>query len=552
MAVKYHGIDVKFANLVKARFPFVYIPTWEEDRALQMIFDAAENPDFFQSGREVYVWSQTTGIRKKGEPGKNNNTVHPSAAIDFAEKTEENMILVLKDFHVFFGTGNRAPDYALIRRLRDYLSSSRSSGMFMKTIVFLSPVLVLPEDMQKEITVLEFPLPTADQIHSVMDDLIETNADVIQVDLDESERRSLAKAALGLTLQEAENAFSKAMVELKGLNRKAFQTVMEEKNQVIRKTGILEFIKSDLSLEDIGGLENLKKWLLKRKDSWSERAAFYHLPAPKGVLITGVPGCGKSLTAKAMSAIWELPLLKMDMGRIFSGVVGSSEENMRKAIATAEAVAPSILWIDEIEKGFASGGEATGDGGTSARVFASFLTWMQEKESPVFVIATANNIRTLPPELLRKGRFDEIFFLDLPTFSERKKIFELHIRKKICSCRAGENFVITEELLEHLARISEGFVGAEIEQVIYNALYEAFFEKRKVLPEDIEQAVAMTIPLSVTQKEQIKELREWANIRAVAATAKEDLKQYQVSEQARKEDKEGDINTSRGGRLLDF
>ena len=175
----------------------------------------------------------------------------------------------------------------------------------MKTIVFLSPVLVLPEDMQKEITVLEFPLPTADQIHSVMDDLIETNADVIQVDLDESERRSLAKAALGLTLQEAENAFSKAMVELKGLNRKAFQTVMEEKNQVIRKTGILEFIKSDLSLEDIGGLENLKKWLLKRKDSWSERAAFYHLPAPKGVLITGVPGCGKSLTAKAMSAIWE-------------------------------------------------------------------------------------------------------------------------------------------------------------------------------------------------------------------------------------------------------
>ncbi|MCS4525217.1 AAA family ATPase [Clostridium botulinum] len=219
---------------------------------------------------------------------------------------------------------------------------------------------------------------------------------------------------MGLTLQEAENAFARAMVEDGKLNIDDIEVVLEEKCQVIKKTGILEFMKSDLKMEDVGGLENLKRWISKRNKSWLDSAQKYNLPAPKGVLITGVPGCGKSLTAKAISAMWQLPLLRLDMGKIFSGVVGSSEENMRKAIKTAEAVSPSILWIDEIEKGF-GGASSSGDSGTSMRIFGTFLTWMQEKIKPVFVVATANNISNLPSELLRKGRFDEIFFVDLPT-----------------------------------------------------------------------------------------------------------------------------------------
>lgn len=212
------------------------------------------------------------------------------------------------------------------------------------------------------------------------------------------------------------------MIERGCLDQDSVDIIVEEKRQIIKKTGVLEYVKSDLNMDDVGGLGNLKKWLKKRNRAWMSEAASYNLPAPKGVLITGVPGCGKSLTAKAISAYWKLPLLRMDIGRIFSGIVGSSEENMRNAIKTAEAVAPSILWIDEIEKGF-SGVGGSNDSGTSTRVFGTFLTWMQEKKNPVFVVATANNIHALPSEMMRKGRFDEIFFVDLPTFEERKAIF---------------------------------------------------------------------------------------------------------------------------------
>ena len=249
----------------------------------------------------------------------------------------------------------------------------------------------------------------------------------------------------------------------------------------------LEFVKSDLGIDDIGGLENLKNWLRKRNGSWLERAKAYHIPAPKGVLITGVPGCGKSLTAKAMSAIWNLPLLKLDMGRIFGGVVGSSEENMRKAIHTAEAVAPSILWVDEIEKGFA-GTKSDGDSGTSARVFGTFLTWMQDKTAPVFVVATANDISSIPPELLRKGRFDEIFFVDLPTAREREKIFYLHLCKRLKDSPVHHEVDPDLGICGELAAQSEGFSGAEIEQAVISALYEAFFADRGLRLLRFEQA----------------------------------------------------------------
>ena len=399
--------------------------------------------------------------------------------------------------------------------------------------------------MQKEITILDMPLPTLSEIKAKFDKMITQNTQIDTSGLDEEGKEKLCKAAMGLTLQEAENAFALAMVNDGKVDVSDLDIILSEKMQVIKKTGILEFINTDIKISDVGGLENLKSWLNKRNNSWSESAKKYCLPAPKGVLITGVPGCGKSLTAKAMSAAWQLPLLKLDFGKIFSGIVGSSEENMRKAIKTAEAVAPSILWVDEIEKSL-SGLNSNGDSGTSSRIFGTFLTWMQEKTAPVFVIATANNINSLPAELLRKGRFDEIFFVDLPTQREREEIFKLHLSKRLKDKDVASKIEINSDLYKQLAQMTEGFVGAEIEQVVISALYEAFFNKRPLEFSDLANTIKNVVPLSVTQKEQILAIRQWANIRAVAATKKDDMVEY-----SSKADSDDDVNSSRGGRALD-
>ena len=400
-----------FANFVNAGFPYIYIPSYEEERITNAIKNTISNKDLIKIDRTLYVWTQTDGL--VSDDTKVRDTSNPINAIESVAKSNEDAIYIFKDFHIYFGGDrNSRPDYAVIRKLRDIIPTLKSSR---KTIVFISSKLVIPCDMEKEISILDFSLPNEDEIRALINELID-GLNPENVSLTEDDKTLLSRSALGLTMQEAENAFCRAIVNLKGLNKNALSIIHEEKNQVVKKTGVLEFVKSDLDINDIGGLENLKKWLIRRNNSWSEKAKEYNLPAPKGVLITGIPGCGKSLTAKAMSAIWGLPLLKLDMGKIFGGIVGSSEENMRKAIATAEAVAPSILWVDEIEKGF-SGLKSGGDSGTSARVFGTFLTWMQEKTAPVFVIATANDISSLPPELLRKGRFDEVFFV---VFQHRK------------------------------------------------------------------------------------------------------------------------------------
>ena len=304
---------------------------------------------------------------------------------------------------------------------------------------------------------MDFPLPDEKQLHEVLSGIIDANSgsERIVIDLDESGREQLVKASLGLTRNEAENAFARAIVRDGILDASDVSVVLEEKSQIVRKSGILEFVHNSGSIDDIGGLENLKKWLTKRNDSWLDVAADWGLPFPKGVLITGVPGCGKSLTAKCSASLWGLPLLRLDVGRVFAGLVGSSEANMRQALKMAEAVAPSILLMDEIEKGFGDSG-SSGDSGTSSRVFGSFLTWMQEKEKPVFVIATANNIDKLPPEFLRKGRFDEIFFVDLPTDSERQIIWTLHLKKRLTKENtAGSVIEIDDQLVRDLSAISE-------------------------------------------------------------------------------------------------
>ena len=547
-------------NLFKARFSFIYIPTWEEVRIVDLITKIANDVKTIRTKRDVFIWSSTEGLKKNLKDGQEsvNNGNQPIDALNFIDNYNNPAILILKDIHPLLGVNGRNADYNLIRKIRDVAGSLKNASV-SKNVVIIAPSLVLPLELQKDITVVDFDLPTLDEIKALLDEMIEMNENSgILIDLKEEEKEILCKAAQGLTLQEAENAFARAMVSKGQLTVKELDVILDEKCQVIKKTGILEFIKSNFNMDDVGGLENLKKWLVKRNNSWLGKAQKdYNLPSPKGILITGVPGCGKSLTAKAMSALWQLPLLRLDVGKIFSGLVGSSEENMRKAIQTAEAVAPSILWIDEIEKGFGNaGGEM--DGGTSTRDFGTFLKWMSEKTKPVFVIATANNIHALPSEMLRKGRFDEIFFVDLPTKTERKVIFKLHLEKRL-NGSLSKDFKITDTLLNKLADLTEGFVGAEIEQVVIAALFEAFSESRALEEDDLYKVIKNTVPLSTTQAEQILAIRDWANERAVAATAHDESYNYvpeETQEQIEKKKKEKKstetVKRARGGRTIEF
>jgi SpoVK/Ycf46/Vps4 family AAA+-type ATPase len=524
--------SLAFANLLRARFPYIYVGTWEEERVLGLIREVARDAARVRTPRAVFTWSVTDGLVGPGAP--NQDTLNPVDALCAVERHSDSAVFVFKDFHVFFGTPNREQNHEVVRKLRD-LAAMFKQGNRPKCIVFLSPVVRLPVELEKEVTVLDFDLPAVGDISALLTGMIEGNkaSGRVKVTLGEKDIESFAHAALGLTLHEAENAFARAMVRDATLGPGDIDLIYEEKRQIVGKGGILEFVKSDVKIEEVGGLGNLKRWLKKRDKSWLESAQKYQLPAPKGVLVTGVPGCGKSLLAKAIGAAWQLPLLRLDVGRIFGSYIGQSEENLRNALRTAEAVSPSILWIDEIEKGFSKSGE--GDGGTSNRVFASFLTWMQEKAKPVFVIATANNIEGLPPELLRKGRFDEIFFVDLPTRAERIEIFRLHMTRRLRHPEVVGTIKVTEESLGKLADATDGFIGAEIEQVVISALFDAYAESRAVQWPDFARAIRSTVPLSVTQNERIAQIRDWANERAVSASVAE----------------AGDKAT-RGGRSLEF
>lgn len=559
---QHNSIEKHLADLCRARFPMIYLPTWEEERALKTIYRIGTDTAFIKTARDVFVWRITTGIERievetdiTAGGKQEKDTSDPLKALDFIQKYNKPAILILLDFHVYFDS--RKPEAKVIRKVRDTVNMLKG-GMVPKNVILLSPRLILPNELQKDITIVDFDLPDYREIKQSLKRIINDNRGntKIRFDLDENSSEDLARAAQGLTLQEAENAFARAIVERGCLDKDSRDIIVEEKRQIIKKTGVLEYIQSDLNLDDVGGLGNLKKWLLKRNNSWQARAAKYSLPAPKGVLITGVPGCGKSLTAKAISAMWKLPLLRMDVGKIFSGIVGSSEENMRNAIKTAEAAAPSILWIDEIEKGF-SGVSGSGDSGTSTRVFGTFLTWMQEKKEPVFVVATANNIHALPSEMMRKGRFDEIFFVDLPTATERKAIFKVHLMRRLKDKEVRGNFDWDEAALNHLAGETEGFVGAEIENVVTSGLFEAFCENRAIRMEDFDKAITNTVPLVVTQAEQISSIRAWANVRAVAATAPEDRQDYvkdnsDTGSGTGEPEKKEEVFQQRGGRTIDI
>lgn len=489
--------------LIRAKYSILYLVTWEEKRVEDAMAKLCGN-----LGRTLHTWSVTQGMKpavtRTSGPAKPSTLPPELEALATIHESAEYTVFLLKDFHSYL------KDYRVVRLLRDL--NVRLKGR-AQTIVLMGPVLTLPVELEKDVTVVDFSLPETEEIEACLDRIIEAvkGDEKINSKLTKAQRELLVKSAQGLTLDEIENVFARSFVEKKKFD---VEVILEEKKQIVKKSGLLEYYAAQQKLSDVGGMELLKEWLDQRTESFTDRAKDFGIPAPKGMLILGVQGCGKSLLAKAVAAHWSLPMLKMDVGRIFGSLVGQSEENMRKAIKVSESVAPCILWMDELEKGF-SGMSSSGvsDSGTTARVFSTFLTWMQEKTKPVFLIATANDVSKLPPEMLRKGRFDEIFFVDLPDRPEREAIYAIHLSKRK---RDPKNFD-----LKALGENSLGFSGAEIEQVVVGALYRAFAKKRELAMEDLMEESDAIVPLSVMMKEDIDELREWATLRTRPASRRD-------------------------------
>ena len=530
----------ELSTLIKAKYPLIYLVSSEEERGEDAIvkiieqIEGEKNPqkaiikkaniessdefltdDYSEEEsypyRRVFIWTVTHGMVKYGESRNTtkHNTVSPEAAIEWVIRQKRDDIYIFKDLHPFI-------DSAVITRwLRDAIASFKGTD---KIIILMSPVQVIPIELEKEVVVLDYPLPTLEELDQVLEKQLSLSRPLFSKKskknlLKQEVREKLLKAALGLTKDEAQKVYRKAFVQAGRLTDQEVDIILSEKKQLIRRNGILEYIEEDETIDSIGGLEEIKHWLKQRSNAFTEKAREYGLPQPKGMLILGVPGCGKSLIAKTTSRLWGLPLLRLDMGRVYDGsMVGRSEANLRNALKTAESISPAILFIDELDKSFAGGaGSADSDGGTSSRIFGSFLTWMQEKNSPVFVMATANRVDRLPGEFLRKGRFDEIFFVDLPSLKERQDIFRIHLEKRRDD--------ITRFNLDELAKIADGFSGAEIEQAIIAAMYEAFALEREFTQFDILAAVKSTLPLSRTMTEQVNALRDWARTRARPASA---------------------------------
>jgi len=489
-------------TLIRARYPLIYLVSSEEPRIVEFLRGIAQG-----HGKSLIGWSAIRGFHRldatHGLPFP-EGTEDPLVALRAVPAIQESALVVFNDLHAWLD------DRRVVRALRELGQALKSS---YTTVLILAPVLQLPVEVEKEIAVLDVPLPTFGELAELLRDIVGVvrKSGRVRVELKREEGEQLVKAALGLTLNEAENAFAKAIAENDRLDGSDIQRVMEEKRQVIRKSGLLEYYPVEHALGAVGGLQNLKDWLHRRARAFSAEARAFGLPEPRGLLLLGVQGCGKSLTAKAIASQWALPLLRLDMGRVFSGLIGSSEENLRRAIRVAESAAPAVLWLDEIDKAL-SGSASSGltDGGTTARVLGTFLTWLQEKTVPVFVVATANRVEGLPPELLRKGRFDEIFFIDLPDALERAEILRIHLRRR------GRDPATFD--LPQLAARSDQFSGAELEQVVVEGLHEAFSAGTELRDQHLLRAIAETVPLAVTLREEVARVRDWSRDRTRPAS----------------------------------
>jgi AAA+ superfamily predicted ATPase len=485
---------MNITNKLRAGYPGIYIVTHEEQRAEAALLHTAKELKW-----KIYGWTINHGRFDiaTGESKEEDQL----QVLDGLEGLPEKTILVLKDYHLILNE----PNAAIYRKLKDALFHAKTAN---KCIVILAPVLVLPVDVQKLFAVVDLPLPDRDQLKIVLKAICEGNEKPMPKG---DNLLAVLDAAKGLTTGEAEDAFSLSIVE-KG--KPDVEIISKEKAETIRKNGIVELLETPVTLADIGGLDIAKDWLIKRKNAFGEDAKKYQLPVPKGVLVFGIHGTGKSLIAKATAAAFGgLPLLRLDAGAIFAKHVGESERNMRMVIQVAEAIAPCVLFIDELEKGFQRvSGES--DSGTSSRVFGTLLQWMNDKTAPVFVVATSNDVVKLDPALIRKGRFDEIFFVDLPDDSERFEIWKIQIAKH---GRDPETLFNTGEYKD-LVRLSVGWTGSEIESSFIDALYTAFDNGREPNLLDIAGQVEDFYPLSKLMAEDVKALREWGKGRARPAS----------------------------------
>lgn len=471
--------------------PLIYVQTWEESRVERLAQHLAKT--FYGQPAPLGVWSVVDGLVVDG--GAVPDTRDPVKALEAILAASGKGFYVMKDF---LSAADGRPE--IVRRLRDLYRALKDRG---RHVFLVSPRLQIPEEAKKEVYVVEYELPDDSEIMR----LIDANARKrMGAEIDETSGKRLALALRGLTADEIGHLLSKVFSQRKTFTEDAYSEILAEKEQMSKKEGVLEFVPPRFSLDDVGGYEVLKDWLKKRRALFSKEALDAGIPIPKGLLLMGISGCGKSLCVKTVSTLWNLPLFRLDMNAVFG--TDNPESTFLRALRSVEAVSPAVLWIDEIEMGV--GGYREGQDPSMSRIFSGFLTWMQEKSALVFVAATANRIHLLPAEILRKGRFDQVFFVDLPNEEERKQIFAIHLKRNRCD--------VAQFDLVFLAKATRGWNGAEIEQAVISAVVDSYSEGRAVTEEDLHRMISSTVPLSVTMDEQIKTIRSWAHDRALNAS----------------------------------
>jgi ATP-dependent 26S proteasome regulatory subunit len=485
-------------KIILSKTSIVYLLSDEEDRVESLFKELIAT---FQPKPKFCIWNPFYGL--VGENERIENTKNPIDALDKVIQRSEQAFYLFEGLHPMMQT-----DPLISRKLKDVHRSLRNR---YATLFIIAPILVVPEELRRDMIIYELPLPDGAEVERTLMGVISSSPSASQLanSLTPELKDRLVKAALGLSLDQVARALRSALIGRTAVDASLIDALIDEKGQLIKKSGILNYVTNIPTVEEIGGLENLKDWLRKRSQVLSSAGKSFGLQLPKGVLITGLSGCGKSLCAKAFASFWGVPLLHLDMARLYDGTAGEPEEALQIALRTAESVAPSVLWIDEIEAGISIQSQKAG-GGAQSRVFASFLTWMQEKKNFVFIAATANVIELLPPEVLRKGRFDQIFFVTLPNPHERKAIFSIHLK------RNGAD--LSHINLDMLVKVTEGFNGAEIEQAVNGAMIEAFNSGRPINESDLVISAGNMVPLSTTMREEIGRMERWAYNRAVPAS----------------------------------
>jgi SpoVK/Ycf46/Vps4 family AAA+-type ATPase len=502
-------VETQLELNVRAKNPLIWLHSVEEDRSVPRVQAVAE-----KLGYVVFEWDCIHGFAQRTagqfrQPGDGRCTNVDQALAAVGEYKHQRTLFIFRDFHPLTRRMDQAVDYVLLaRRVKDLYRTLRQNG---NAVVFLASSPATPAELEECLALVEAALPDKDERLAIVTAWIAANARGLPCDLDEAGIHRLISTTAGMTSRQIQSALAMSVVNRKGLTAQAVDDVLAEKVKAVKASEVLECVPLKETLDDVGGLAGLKEWLRKRELSFGPAAVRYGLPMPKGILVLGPPGVGKSLTAKAAANVLHMALLRLDTGKIQASLVGQSEERMRRALALAEVQAPCVLWVDEIEKAFAGVRGPSGDSGVTQRVFGSFLTWMQERNKPVFIFATANNISDLPPEFLRKGRFDEILFVDLPTPEERKAILEVLLRKY------GQKHarLITDALVKRLDR----YTGAEIESVIIEAMYEAFYDNQRPLTAgDLEAATTRILPLADQMRDEIEALRRWGKANARPAS----------------------------------